>query len=101
MFDANLRGLPKGTVFFASVNSTCGNMDVSVDDILICKILDCRTENPEILVRRRNGECYKLPHCDMFEDFYLVYEGRLDGKGFLNDKRRENSFNELKHHLFT
>lgn len=102
VFDANMQGLEQGTKFFASVwgvvkASPLGQLGVLSDDILFCEMLEA-SENP--LVRVHNGSCSielrnNDPQC--FGEDWLVYEGMLDGTGFIDDRAKQKAEDLCEH----
>ncbi len=99
MFDANMRDLPKGELFFAEVhglkeNSSLIDCGVKVGDILLCTMLSIGDNNPRVKVHFPIGPSVTIrswdTHCeDKLFDTYLVYSGYLkDDKtlgGFIED----------------
>ena len=94
MFDANARYLPAGSQFFAVVRvadqSTELGKKVWPGDVVLCTKL----------TKERNGGCKVAVHfpCEsLLVDGYgshanwLVYAGRTDFKGFINDDHREKA----------
>lgn len=99
MFDANMKGLPKGVLFFAEVhglkeNSSLVDYGVKVGDILLCTMLSIGDENPRVKVHFPIGPSTTIrswdTHCeDKLFDTYLIFSGYLkDDKtlgGFIQD----------------
>lgn len=99
MFDANMRHLPKGRLFFAEVhglkeNSSLLDYGVKVGDILLCTMLSIGHNNPRIKVHFSSGASTIIrswdTHCeDELFDTYLIYSGYLKEDktlgGFIQD----------------
>lgn len=93
MFDANMRYLPKGKRFFAKVHS-CGEgskwyeFGIRRDDILICHMLNSGNDRPlvDVIV---NGKTVTISDKFNSKAFcWMVYEGCLNGNGFINDESK-------------
>lgn len=99
MFDANMRCLPKGTQFFCSVcfckeHSSIHRLGARSGDIFRCKMLDDSEERPRVSIKI-NGKVYILKYGDEFWDMLLIYEGMVNGLGFINDDSEARSLEIL------
>jgi hypothetical protein len=84
MFDANLRHLPKGHKFFASIEYiNVDGIDVGDNVLVLCEMLSEESINPKIEFKA-NGSTYRLKHKDHFEEVLMVYQGNVDGTGFID-----------------
>lgn len=100
MFDANLRYLPEGTVFFAKVHhikdkNSLYDHGVRADNILLMRKLTDDNENVAVTVYLEDKE-FEV-HCSFDDEFsyyssaFITYEGNLDLTGFINDISLEKS----------
>ena len=88
MFDANMRGIPKGRKFFAEVYSTnkkLKNLGVSSGDLIYCHMLNSNNENPcvDMMI---GGHLTAVANDTDFDEKWLVYAGNADGTSFICDK---------------
>jgi len=92
MFDANMRQLPKGKMFFAKVhyctNTTLFDVGVRGGDIIKCEMLSNSNENPNVKFYFGNAT-FETTHDAEFEGCLVVYEGNIDGTGFIDEKSRK------------
>jgi hypothetical protein len=100
MFDANLRHLPKGTVFFALAHlcikgSYLHKKRVRTGYVILCEMLTDDNENPSIEITIGKKK-YQLHSKDDDIEGWLVYEGLLDGEGFMEDEIKEKAMKVLK-----
>jgi len=88
MFDANMRHLPKGRLFFAKAhycdNTTLHKVGVRAGDIIRCEMLSSSHENPSVKFYFGNGT-FETTHDAEFEGCLIVFEGNQDGTGFIDD----------------
>jgi len=85
MFDANMRYLPKGLVFFGEVHAVGGEsplvkFGVQTGDILLCTMLSIGNKNPRIKVHFPDGSSVIIRNWDTHDedellDTMLVYSG--------------------------
>lgn len=92
MFDANMRHLKKGKLFFTKVHSCsegCEAYDNGVRSgmIIACKMLSDEHENPAVMFSF-DGKDIELDHKNGLIDSWFVYEGNQDGTGFICDESR-------------
>lgn len=89
MFDANMRHLTKGEVFFCKIHywENCP-YNLKDGDIVRCQMLSDDSTDPLVaFLIDDNGRFIK--HSDFFYDKLCTYEGNLDGTGFINNKSKE------------
>lgn len=98
MFDANMRHLQKGKMFFAKVhyctNTTLHYVGVRGGDIIKCEMLSDSTENPRVKFYFGNGT-FETTHDAEFEGCLIVYEGNLDGTGFIDEESKKIAMKQL------
>jgi hypothetical protein len=98
MFDANIRHLPKGKIFFAKVHYCLGtklyDVGVRVGDIIKCEMLSNSTENPSVKFYLGNST-FETTHDAEFEGCLVVYEGNIDGTGFIDEKSKKIAMSQL------
>jgi hypothetical protein len=102
MFDANMRHLPKGHLFFAKVHycSDCTLYEVGMrsGDIIRCEMLSEGDDNPEVKFYFGNGTF--TTHSDIeYEESWLVYEGNLDGTGFIDKSSKKKVQSIIDYYL--
>ena len=93
MFDANMRYLPKGLEFFAEAWSIdkggkLHELGYRSGDLILCKMMSKGHMNPAIMV-----DSVQITNNEGFYDTTLIYTGRVDGTGFIED---ELKFKALK-----
>ena len=90
MFDANMRHLPKGRKFFCKIHYIDdGDLylkGVRGGDIIECEMRRFSPENP--LVTFKISGCNLKIREEDTGDSWIVYEGNVDGTGFICDKSR-------------
>lgn len=105
MFDANMKHLPKGRLFFAEVHavrekSSLYQAGVRSGDIVLCTMLSIGNYNPRIKVHLLGGGSVITRHWDSHDedkllDTMLVYSGYVkDDKsiaGFIQDEWKEKA----------
>ena len=87
-FDANMRGLPKGTLFFAEVfmcSSKLSQYGVGVDDVLYCEMMSHCDDNPTVCIKLPTGENLMVSNSTDEDNIWLVYAGDIDMTGFICD----------------
>lgn len=101
MFDANMRCLSKGTVFFAEVWNTSKRLKakgIQLEDVLLCKMLDDCEKEPSVEITL-NGEVFVVTYDEDFFDKWLVYSGWVDENGelhnFIKDKIKQKAMETL------
>ena len=97
MFDANMRHLPKGHKFFAKmwgVSDKIKSMGVNVDDLVICHMLNDGNDNPCVDMMINKG-LFTISSDKDFYDNWFVYEGNLDGTGFICEKSKSKAMKML------
>lgn len=100
MMDANMRHLPAGTKFFASVLScmrgtTLYEAGVRKGDLLRCTMVSEGSEDPEVTYILRSGEMLSSIEEKTFDN-WLVYEGCIDGTGFISSHHRDIALKQLR-----
>lgn len=100
MFDANMRYIPKGRVFFAKVHWIDKGIgfdlfDVKEGDILKCEMLNDDNENARVKFIFDKGSFEISNDCDD-NDGFIVYEGNIDGTGFIDKKSKRIAMNMIK-----
>lgn len=96
MFDANMRGLPKGKKFFAKADSVdrLGKLyalGLRKGELVLCHMLNSDNENP-LVDLTINGKTISVS--DESEKYYtrLVYEGNQDLSDFICDESKFKAF---------
>ena len=95
-FDANMRNLPKGKLFFAEVYScTKGSdlyeYDIRKGDLLYCEMRSHCSEDPVICIKTTySGNIMTWDSIDT-DLVWLVYAGNVDGTGFICDVTRDKA----------
>lgn len=92
MFDANMRHLPKGMMFFAKIESIkldCElfNLGARRNDIIKCEMLDECHDDPRVRFFISSKE-HVFEHRNHWRQFWAVYAGQIDGGDFINDEDR-------------
>lgn len=100
MFDANLRGLPKGREFFAKVHwceEGCSLYQVGMrkGDLFRCKMLSDCEEDPEVVFYFGNG-VFETSDSKSGKNSFLIYEGNIDGTGFIDEESRVKAMKMLE-----
>jgi hypothetical protein len=91
MFDANMRYLPKGLYFFTKVwdvreGSILWKRGVRTGDLIRCKMRDRTHRNPRVKMFLPTGTITVRSNDDGICAHWLVYEGRTDGRGFIDSR---------------
>jgi hypothetical protein len=91
MFDANLRYLPLGREFFAKVHycekdSYLHTLGVRTNDIVRGEMLSEEDKNPIVTLKLLSGDVNIDNDIDAW---WIVYEGNIDGTGFINESSRK------------
>mgnify|MGYP003631518827 CR=1 FL=1 len=89
-FDANMRGLPKGTLFFAEVYMCRGNSElfeqgIRADDVLYCEMMSHCNDDPTVCIKLPTGENLMVSDSTDGDNIWLVYAGDIDMTGFICD----------------
>lgn len=92
MFDANMRYLPKGYKFFASLDNPYNfarAYDVTPVKFVECEMLDDCKDKPNVLFKFKEKEVI-INARNRFEGKFLwaVYEGTVKGTDFINEEVR-------------
>lgn len=91
MFDKNMRDLPLGDVFFCKIhycnNNALYDAGARADDIVKCEMLSANNENPTVRFYLEKG-VFQFTDDSIFEGCLVVYEGNLDGTGFICDDQK-------------
>ena len=98
MFDANMRYLPKGKVFFVevyAVSVALKDMGLKSGDVILCTMLADDHENPSIEAAV-NGALITISNDTDFMDNWFVYAGNKDGSGFIDAKVRDRAMASLR-----
>lgn len=87
MFDANMEGMPYGCEFFCSAwfcnkGSEFYSLGVRAGDIIRCKALTEDVTSPRVLMYLSSGPV-KVEFDPEKEGMFFVFEGYLDGTGFI------------------
>lgn len=95
MFDANMRYVAKGKEFFAEVNAvrTFGKLysaGYREGDVILCKMLSKGHENPAVMVGN-----LQFTNNEEYMETLLIYAGRTDGSGFIDDTVRNKALQVL------
>ena len=95
-FDANMRNLPKGKLFFAEVyscikGSDLYEYDIRKGDLLYCEMMSHCSEDPVVCIKTDySGNIMTWDSKDT-DLVWLVYTGNVDGTGFICDSTRDNA----------
>lgn len=106
MFDANMRHLPKGRIFYCNLHSCTEDSPLAAighhrGSIVFCEMLSEQHKNP--LVRfwspDRSEKVEVRARCSEYKT-YAVYEGQVDGRDFINEKSKADALSQdAKHNL--
>ncbi len=98
MIDANMRCLPKGLQFFTKVHyctsSILEEWGAKGGDILRCKMLDDSEHEPRFSIKV-GGKVRILKSMEDFYEMSLVYEGCVDGSGFIDAESKRIAMSML------
>ncbi|WAX23046.1 hypothetical protein pA_gene0005 [Vibrio phage 13VT501A] len=95
MFNANAAYIKEGELFFAEIHSVDEQLKsagIEVGDIVLCQHVEKSTESPiENLVSNiwasKEADSFEWTYDQSSDDWsWMVYSGRPNGKGFINEK---------------
>ncbi len=99
MFDANMRYLPKDLEFFAEFRGVDDSHPLKlyseIHNVILCKMLSDDHENPTVRFFV-DEEYFDLSDEDCGLKTWLVYAGCKDGKGFINNKIKNEAMKMLE-----
>lgn len=111
MFDANMSYLPKDKMFFALISyidpDTCSPelSRMVTSDVLLCRMMEpskssTRWETPAVVTyvgKDKDGEVFHgILSSDDGDYSHFVYEGNIDGTGFLDNSGGISSKNKAR-----
>ncbi len=100
MFDANMRHLPKGKRFFASIRSSkdgsrTHNAGLRGGMLVPCEMLSSCHKNPRARFDLESGPV-TLRHYEGEIDSWIRYEGNIDGTGFIREESRKQAMEQIE-----